>query len=143
MINISSELIEKINTDAEKEYPFECCGILFGNVENKKNKSIIEIMPLPNSRELSNKHNRFLITPDDIMKSELYARKNKMDVLGFYHSHPDHSAMPSDYDLTHAWPFYSYIIVSVILNKTHVFKSWELKHDRSKFDEEEINIIGG
>ena len=138
MIKIRKEHMGEISRHAEKEYPNECCGILIGKLEADKSKSVELVMPISNSREDASKHNRFLITPDELMRGELFARKNKMDVLGFYHSHPDHPAAPSDYDLQHAWPFYSYIITSVAKGKTENFTSWELENDRTKFNPEKI-----
>ena len=138
MIMIRKEHTDEIKRHAEAEYPNECCGILIGKLEADKSKTVQRIMPISNSREDINKHNRFLITPDELMSGELFARKNKMDVLGFYHSHPDHPAVPSNYDLQHAWPFYSYIITSVAKGKYENFTSWELENDRSKFNSESI-----
>ena len=142
MIKIRKEHIDEINRHAEKEYPNECCGILIGKLEADKSKTVEVIMPISNSREDVNKHNRFLISPNELMRGELFARKDKMDVLGFYHSHPDHPSAPSDYDLQHAWPFYSYIIASVAKGKSENFTSWELENDRTKFNIEPI-IKGG
>jgi len=138
MIKIRKNHIAEISRHAEKEYPNECCGILIGKLEADKSKTIELVMSISNSREDANKHNRFLITPDELMRGEIFARKNKMDVLGFYHSHPDHPAAPSDYDLQHAWPFYSYIITSVAKGKTENLTSWELENDRTKFNPETI-----
>ena len=74
-----------------------------------------------------------------MIKGELYARKHNVDIIGFYHSHPDHPAKPSQFDLDHAWPVYSYIITSVINGKADVMTSWLLSSDRAKFENEEIN----
>lgn len=139
MITLKKQQIDEINIQSEKEYPYECCGILIGKFEGDKSKTVEHILPISNARATQDKHNRFLITPDEIMRGELFARKNKMDVLGFYHSHPDHPAAPSKYDLEHAWPLYSYIIVSVAKGKAVHFTSWELKNDRSQFNSESIS----
>ena len=72
------------------------------------------------------------------MRGERYALERKLDVVGNYHSHPDHPAVPSQYDLEHAWPTWSYIIVSVRQGSAADLRSWELQADRSRFDEEEI-----
>jgi len=138
MINIKKLHIDDIKRYAETEYPYECCGILLGKVETNKSKTVEQILPISNAQEDKHKHNRFLITPEEMMRAELLARKNKIDVLGFYHSHPEHLAVPSDYDLDHAWPMYSYIIVSVIRGTAENFTSWELQQDRLKFSSESI-----
>lgn len=143
MININTLHIDEIKKYGQEEYPYECCGILLGKFGVDKSKTVEELLPISNARDEKNRHNRFLITPEEMMRSEFYARKNKMDIIGFYHSHPDHPAVPSDYDLQHAWPLYSYIIVSVKNGLAENFTSWELKEDRSKFNEETIEKIGG
>jgi proteasome lid subunit RPN8/RPN11 len=79
-----------------------------------------------------------LIPPESVLKAEKYAREKKLDVLGFYHSHPNAEARPSQFDLDHAWPFYSYIIVSVKGNKAQEMNSWKMAEDRSRFDPESI-----
>jgi proteasome lid subunit RPN8/RPN11 len=83
---------------------------------------------------------RFLVRPDDYRVAEKRAREAGLDLLGFYHSHPDHPARPSQYDLDHAWPFFSYVIVSVMAGKDALLTSWQLKEDRSAFDEERLEI---
>ena len=104
-----------------------------------KTKVIEYILPISNARAESDRHNRFLITPEEMLRGELFARKHEGDVLGFYHSHPDHPSSPSAYDLEHAWPFYSYIIVEVIQGKAKDITSWELSDDRSHFIPESID----
>lgn len=138
MIRLNGSQINQINTQSELEYPDECCGILLGHFQEHKSKIVEYILPISNARAAEDKHNRFLITADEMMGGELFAYKNKMVILGFYHSHPDHPAIPSQYDLEHAWPLYSYIITSVIKGKVVNLTSWELKNDRSQFDSEWI-----
>jgi proteasome lid subunit RPN8/RPN11 len=79
-----------------------------------------------------------LITDAEFAKAQLYAAKNGYEILGFYHSHPDHPSEPSKYDLDHAWPFYSYVIVSVEKGEARALTSWELENDREKFNQETI-----
>lgn len=95
-------------------------------------------MPISNAREESAKRNRFLITPQELMRGERYARSRQLDIIGFYHSHPDHPAVPSGYDLDHALPVYSYVIVSVAQGRAGEVQSWELEADRSRFNPESI-----
>ena len=94
--------------------------------------------PISNAREEEAKRNRFLIRPEELMRGEKYAREKSLDVVGFYHSHPDDRAVPSQYDLEHAWPTYSYIVVSVQNGHAVDLRSWEMEDDRSRFNEEEI-----
>jgi proteasome lid subunit RPN8/RPN11 len=139
MIYISKTLENDIRREGEKAYPNECCGVLLGEAgENGKTLSRIE--PIVNSREESEQYHRFLITPEELMKIELKARGLKLDVLGFYHSHPDHPARPSDYDKEHALPFYSYIITEVNKGVSQDFSSWELSENRECFIIEKIEM---
>jgi len=84
--------------------------------------------------------NRYLIDPLVYMKIEREADKRGMDVLGIYHSHPDVAARPSQFDLDHAWPNFSYLIVSVVKGKAVESNSWRLRDDRSAFDQEAVEI---
>ena len=139
MIKCTKEIEKSIREFGEQEYPNECCGLLFGKINSDKSKEITEILPISNAQNEENRYNRFLITPKDMIKGELYARKHNVDIIGFYHSHPDHPAKPSQFDLEHAWPVYSYIITSVINGKADVMTSWLLSSNRAKFENEEIN----
>jgi len=139
MLRLSSELEKKIRADGEAAYPNECCGVLIGEVDNAGIKTVKSTLTIDNAREDGEQYHRFLITPEDMMKAEQTARANKLDVIGFYHSHPDHPSAPSGYDKDHALPFYSYVIVSVDKGKAQVLTSWELTDDRSDFVQEKIN----
>ena len=142
MITIKQKLTDEIKLHGESEYPSECCGMLIGKLLPGGNKTVEKLLPISNAREEENRHNRFLITSEEMMRGELAARKHKLDIVGFYHSHPDHPAVPSDYDREHAWPTYSYIIVAVGEKKAGDFFSWELENDRSHFNAENLTIEG-
>jgi proteasome lid subunit RPN8/RPN11 len=130
-----------MSAHAERDYPYECCGLLLGSSEARGSKSIGEIFPISNAREEEAKRNRFLIRPEELLRGEQYAAERGLDVIGFYHSHPDHPAEPSQYDLAHAWPVYSYIVVSVRAEAAGDLRSWEMEPDRSTFTEEEILVV--
>jgi proteasome lid subunit RPN8/RPN11 len=131
-------LEKNIRTDGEAAYPNECCGVLIGDIDNEGIKTAKSTLAIDNAREDGEQYHRFLITPEDMMKAEQTARSMKLDVIGFYHSHPDHPSAPSGYDKDHALPVYSYVIVSVDKGKAQVLTSWELTDDRSDFMQEEI-----
>src|SRR6266851_1914202 len=101
-------------------------------------KKVVETYAISNAREEEAKRNRFLIRPEELIRGEKYAREKGLDVVGFYHSHPDDRAVPSQYDLEHAWPTYSYIVVAVEKGQAADLRSWEMESDRSKFNEEVI-----
>ena len=123
----------------ERDYPYECCGLMLGRFEDDR-KNVLETYPISNAREEQAKRNRFLIRPEELMHGEKYARGKGLDVVGFYHSHPDDVAVPSQYDLEHAWPTYSYIVVAVEKGSATDLRSWEMESDRSRFKEEEIEV---
>jgi len=127
-----------MNAHAERDYPYECCGLLIGHLASDHSKEVRETFPISNAREEEAKRNRFLIRPEELLAGERAAMKKGMDVVGFYHSHPDDQAVPSRYDLEHAWPTYSYIVVSVREGRAVDLRSWQMDEDRSKFNPEEI-----
>lgn len=137
MITINKEQLAQIRAHGIRDYPYECCGLLLGRYQ-ADGKVVSETYPISNAREESAKRNRFLITPEELMRGEQYARARDLEIVGFYHSHPDSPAVPSQYDLEHAWPTYSYIIVSTRPNEAADLFSWEQEPDRSRFNEEEI-----
>ena len=137
MITIAEKQLADIREHGIRDYPYECCGLLLGRF-GPAGKIVNETYPISNAREESAKRNRFLITPEELMKGERYARAHDLEVVGFYHSHPDSPAVPSQYDLEHAWPTYSYIIVSTSADRATDLFSWEQEPDRSRFNQEEI-----
>ncbi len=148
---ISGHLAEKIRAHGVETYPHECCGALLGRdsnavLENDGGKDsltpareILELFPLVNRRDDSPR-NRFSVTAEDVLTAEKAARAQGLEVVGWYHSHPDHPARPSEYDREHAWPWYSYIIVSVHKGAPQEMTSWRLNEDRAEFSREGIEI---
>ena len=137
MIIASKQQLDEIRRHGVRDYPYECCGLLLGRY-TAEGKVVTETYPISNAREESAKRNRFLITPEELMRGECYAASRDLEVVGFYHSHPDSQAVPSNYDLEHAWPTYSYIIVSTSEGQSGDLFSWEQEPDRSRFNEEKI-----
>jgi proteasome lid subunit RPN8/RPN11 len=128
--------IENIHRHARETYPEECAGAIVG-MDTGGMKVVVDVWPAENTHE-DERSRRFLIEPLQIKKFEEDAAGRDMDLLGFYHSHPDHPAEPSEYDREHAWPYYSYVIASVSGDSVRDTRSWVLKDDRSGYDEEEI-----
>jgi proteasome lid subunit RPN8/RPN11 len=139
-IEISKSDIQKIIAQGEHEYPYECCGFLLGKM-NGKSKKVVQIFAVENARDTQNRHNRYLIPPKDYMAVEELAKKDGLEILGFYHSHPDAEARPSQYDIDHSWPWYSYIIVSIKQRQADGMTCWNLKEDRSGFNPEKVIVI--
>jgi proteasome lid subunit RPN8/RPN11 len=137
---ISKELVEKIRAHGAETYPHECCGALLGRDNDPR--EILGLFSLINRRDDSPR-NRFSVTAQDVLDAEKYARQQGLDVVGWYHSHPDHPARPSDYDRDHAWPWYSYVIVSVVQGQPQDLTSWRLNDNREQFAPEGIRIQQG
>ena len=137
MIILSEEHIEQIEAHGARTYPHECGGMLIGRFEEGK-KTVVELLPMENAADEAERHHRVLIPPKEVLRAERYARSRKLDVIGYYHSHPDHPAVPSQFDLDHALPVWTYIIVSVEAGKAVDLRAWEMEADRSRFNEEEF-----
>ncbi len=116
-------------------YPEEGCGALIGTENNIR--LIKKVIPIENKVEKL-RTRRYVIDPEDIINVENKAEEEKLELLGFFHSHPDAPAEPSTFDLEHSWPWYSYIIISIKQKEISNLTSWRLKDDRSKFDKEEL-----
>jgi len=135
---LNEETAARIRAHGVETYPHECCGALLGR-EQEAGREVNEVVPLPNRREDSPR-TRFSLTPDDVRAAEKAARERGLDLLGWYHSHPDHPARPSKYDREHAWPWYSYAIVGVERGEAKQISSWRLTDDRGRFDVEIIEF---
>jgi len=135
-IEIKNEHRRAIEAHGAQSYPHQCCGLMLGRVVNGT-RVVEELKPVNNAR-LDSPQNRYLIPPDEVVKGDRYARERGLDIIGFYHSHPNVAARPSEFDREHAWPWYSYVIVSVQEGTAAELHSWVLRDDRSQFDQEEV-----
>ena len=133
-ITLSAAVDAAIRAHGRETFPHECCGAMLG-----KEGIVREAYALPNTTD-EGPRRRFLVRPEDYRGAEERARESGLELLGFYHSHPDHPAKPSQYDLDHAWPSFSYVIVSVMAGEDQSLTSWQLQADRSAFDEETVEI---
>jgi proteasome lid subunit RPN8/RPN11 len=155
-LRLSQVQFEFIRQHGVREYPSECCGVLLGRA-NGVLKQVTDVEALQNLRHDVSRaqeflpvddptresgRNRFLIDPLDQLRIEKDARARGLEVLGYYHSHPDHPARPSIYDREHAWPWYSYVIISVEQGVPGNLTSWVLAEDRLAFRAEEVEIVG-
>ena len=138
MTEISEKLLDRIKAHGEQTYDEECCGALFGNY-NDEVKIILDLLEFENEKQ-ENRQNRFLISPAQYKLAEKLAKERNLELLGFYHSHPDHPAIPSQFDTDHALPWFLYIIVSVNKAKAGNLTAWILKEDRSRFEEQQISV---
>jgi proteasome lid subunit RPN8/RPN11 len=144
LLRLSQEIAERIRKHGAETYPHECCGALLGRDADAVGKGepprdVLDLFPLLNRRDDSPR-NRFSVTSEDVLAAEKAARALGIDVVGWYHSHPDHPAEPSQYDRDHAWPWYSYVIVSVANGQPQRMTSWRLNDDRAGFTSEDLEI---
>jgi proteasome lid subunit RPN8/RPN11 len=141
MLKLGHSLIEKIHAHGARDYPNECCGALLGREEGA-DRVVVELVPLANQRNDSPR-NRFSIAPEDVQLAENEAKKKGCNLIGWYHSHPDSPARPSEFDREHAWPWYSYVIFQVEKGEAREMRSWRLDGDRGQYAEEGIEYIAG
>ncbi len=137
-IRLSDREVEAIREHGRESYRDEACGVMLGRVHGEL-KDVLSVAPLVNSRK-DERHRRFVVTPEDYRRAEAEAASRRLTLVGFYHSHPDHPAYPSSYDLEHAFPYFSYVIVSVRNGEPGQLRSFVLADDRSRFFEEEMSI---
>jgi len=138
-IHIKSTDVARIRAEGERTFPHECCGFLLGH-EIAGARQVEEIVPVDNARDAGERHHRYTIAPDDFMRADRDARARGLDIVGFFHSHPNVAARPSDYDRENAWPWYAYLIVSVRDGTAEETTGWVLRDDRSGFDEYQVAV---
>jgi proteasome lid subunit RPN8/RPN11 len=134
---LDPEALAQIRAHGEAAYPEEGAGFLLG--DDGDGRRVTAVVALPNMRENAARHNRYLISPADYLRAEQEADRQGLALVGVFHSHPDHPAEPSGFDLDWAQPWFSYIITSVQGGRADETRSWRLHEDRSGFIEE---IIG-
>ncbi len=129
--------VAAIESHCEKAYPQEGCGILLGRLDGER-RLVAEVIPTANAQELEAAHRLYTIPPEQLLQGELQAEKRGLEVIGYFHSHPDHPARPSEHDHAQAWPGYSYLILAVRQGRAAQRRSWRLRDDGTGFDEESI-----
>jgi proteasome lid subunit RPN8/RPN11 len=139
-INIPDRILTEIQAHGISAYPEEGAGLMLGE-ETPEGRHVKSILGLENAREDGAKHNRYLLTAEDMLQGEKAAAEQGLSIIGIFHSHPDHPDEPSEFDREWAIPWYSYLITSVRKGVAAGSRSWRLRDDRSKFEEEELSII--
>ncbi len=138
-VYIPPTILAEIHAHGEAAYPEEGAGLLLGRAEGEW-REVDAILGIPNAREDSARHNRYLLTPQDMLHGEQEAARLGLDVIGVFHSHPDHPNRPSEFDREWALPWYEYLITAVEAGRAVESRCWRLSEDRSEFREEEIRI---
>ncbi|WP_299415568.1 M67 family metallopeptidase [Acaryochloris sp. IP29b_bin.148] len=153
MLSLQTCHLEQIQIQAQTCYPEECCGLMLGTIveqDGQLHKKLLELYAVDNAWDSAPRNpeeadlpltatRRYWIAPQDLFKAQQYARTQGWDIMGVYHSHPNHEAVPSECDLKWAWPQYSYVIVAVNPGVPHDFRSWIL--DGQQFRSEEVTIL--
>lgn len=134
---LPANLARQIEREGAETYPNECCGIMYGR-DTEKGRVVEVLEPVANVFDEVERYHRFSISPQQLMAAEKRAGDEGRLVLGFYHSHPDHPARPSEYDRQHAWPFYSYVIVAIAKRDPVDMTSWLLDDATETFSRQDI-----
>jgi proteasome lid subunit RPN8/RPN11 len=144
MLKLDARLVEEIKRHAEEAYPHECCGLLIGRIEEGgRSRVVAATYRVENTFEEGERFHRMAIEPLEYAKAERLHAARGLGVVGNYHSHPDHPAVPSRFDLEHLapWPTMSYVVVSVREGRAVDLRSWEVADDRSRFEEEPLTEV--
>jgi proteasome lid subunit RPN8/RPN11 len=137
-LRLPGALAEEIRRHGEAAYPAECCGVMLGRVEGTA-KEVVRLSPAVNRR--TDDPHRYLIAPDDLRQLEREVREAGQEIVGYYHSHPDHPARPSAFDAEHAWPWYSYLIVHIDRGRGADMASWVLDDERPLMHPESLDVL--
>jgi proteasome lid subunit RPN8/RPN11 len=137
-LRLPGALAEEIRRQGEGAYPAECCGALIGRVDGE-GKEVLRLAPAVNRR--TDDPHRYLIAPDDLRRLEAEVLAAGQEIVGYYHSHPDHPPRPSAFDADHAWPWYSYLIVRVDRGRGADLASWVLDDERPLMHPEPLHLL--
>ena len=144
MVILSQSHLKEILEHGKEAYPEECCGAILGHFDKEiSQKSCTKIIRIENNWENhleESRHRRFAVTADDYRQLEKQAKDTGLTLLGFYHTHPDHPALPSGTDLSYAWPFFSYIIQAINKGDVADIFSYELDLDKDEFVSEDMRV---
>jgi len=137
-LRLPGALADEIRRHGEAAYPAECCGAMVGRAEGAA-KEVLRLSPAVNRR--TDDPHRYLIAPDDLLRLEREVREAGQEIVGYYHSHPDHPARPSAFDAEHAWPWYSYLIVRIDRGRGAEMASWVLDDERPLMHPESLDVL--
>ncbi|MFN7064863.1 MAG: Mov34/MPN/PAD-1 family protein [Aquificaceae bacterium] len=138
MLRIKASALQRIIEQAQRDYPYETCGLFLGKVDGSL-RTVFGAFETPN-KNLERKHDRYEIAPEDYLRAEKKAKEFCLEIVGVYHSHPDHPDRPSQFDQERAFEGFSYMILSVSKGKVVSYRSWELVD--GKFVEEDVLLFG-
>lgn len=134
-LHVAPDALRIMHAHASRTFPEECCGIMLGHDADDGSRRVVEVICVDNTKD-ENRKRRYLIDPSALLAAERTARQRAMDVVGIYHSHPNHPSAASEFDREHAMPYWSYLIISCMAGECVNTQSWRLRDDRSVFEEE-------
>jgi proteasome lid subunit RPN8/RPN11 len=137
-LEMSVDLLQRIQAHGESHYPNEGAGLMLGKVEGE-GRQVTELLPLDNDFAEDERYHRYQISPRAMLEAQQEADARDLDIIGVFHSHPDHPAQPSEFDRQWALPWFSYVITRIESGRAKDSRSWRLSEDRSRFDEEPLD----
>jgi len=141
MLTFPRALWDALKRHVETGYPREACGLLLGELRDGGEQRVCAVLPATNAwPATADQRHRYLIAPDDYLRADRLAAAQGWEVIGAYHSHPDHPAHPSAFDCEQAWPGIAYLIVSVQAGEAAEARAWRLREARDGFDEEAVSL---
>ncbi len=138
MLCMKPEVYDMMLRHVRESYPDECCGLLLGKSGTGNNEALEIYRALNLNKERAK--DRYELNPADFLKADRHSQGNNMQIVGIYHSHPDHPARPSAVDTERAWEGYSYVIVGVEGGKNCEANSFVLNNETKQFEQEELII---
>lgn len=137
-LTIAPAELQTLRRHAAEAFPEECCGFLLGRAPAADGASVDTVLPARNEASGA-RGSRYLISPEAVLRARRRAGELGLEVVGYYHSHPDGTAEPSAHDLEDAWPATTYLILPVVRGAPGEPRSWRLREDRTGFLEERIS----
>ena len=139
MLRLGHSHYDSLRQHGEETYPHECCGVLLGRFDDDGTRIVTSLARAGNTR-IDSPQNRYNIDPKELVRIQREGREREEDIIGFYHSHPDHPAVPSEYDREHGLPFFHYVVLAVGPESPGEIASYVLSEDRGVFEREELLI---
>lgn len=136
---LTPELLERIHEHGEDQYPEEGAGFILGRVDGD-HRLPVDVLPVGNTFAEEERSRRYMIAPQAMMNAEREAEGRGLDLIGVFHSHPDHPARPSEYDRRMALPWFIYVITSVQAGEAAHSRAWRLLDDREEFEEITLQV---
>jgi proteasome lid subunit RPN8/RPN11 len=141
MIKIAASLLRQIYDHTEASYPNECCGLMIGTTDQAQNHTVHAFRTCKNLNK-ERARDRYLMDPLDHLRAQQEFENSPWEIIGIYHSHPDHPSRPSQTDTDGAYEGYSYVIISVQKGTVASAQSWVLQETEKKFIEEPLVTEG-